>query len=98
MEPKIPERLARLTDIAHNLWWCWNPEAVDLFFRMDRALWTETEHNPVRLLGEIEQSKLEELASNASFLAHLDRVSTALDNYMVDGNGAPATTPRQRIC
>ncbi len=85
VEPKIPERLARLTDIAHNLWWCWNPEAVDLFFRMDRALWTETEHNPVRLLGEIEQSKLEELASNASFLAHLDRVSTALDNYMVDG-------------
>lgn len=83
--PKIPKRLARLNDIASNLWWCWNPEAVDLFFRIDRELWTKVEHNPVRLLGEISQARLEELAISASFLAHLDRVARNLDTYMAGG-------------
>jgi starch phosphorylase len=83
--PKIPKRLERLTDIACNIWWCWNPEAVDLFFRIDRELWTKVEHNPVRLLGEVSQARLEELAASASFLAHLDRVANTLDAYMKDG-------------
>ncbi len=83
--PKIPRRLARLRDIARNLWWCWNPEAVDLFSRMERDLWTQVGHNPVQLLGKIPQTRLEELASSASFLAHLDRVANALDSYMENG-------------
>lgn len=83
--PKIPKRLARLTDIAYNLWWCWNPESVDLFFRIDRELWTRVEHNPVRLLGEVSQARLEEMAASASFLAHLDRVAANLDTYTAGG-------------
>ncbi|MFA7693192.1 MAG: glycosyltransferase family 1 protein [Candidatus Hydrogenedentes bacterium] len=83
--PKLPERLKDLEDIAYNMWWCWTPEAVDLFFRIDRELWTRVEHNPVRLLGEVSQARLEELAGSASFLAHLDRVSSMLKVYR--GNG-----------
>ncbi|MCK5863172.1 MAG: DUF3417 domain-containing protein, partial [Candidatus Hydrogenedentes bacterium] len=37
--PRIPESLTRLNYIANNLWWCWNPDAIELFFRMDRDLW-----------------------------------------------------------
>jgi len=80
--PRLPERLAALMPIAKNLWWCWNPDAVELFFRVDRDLWRSTGQNPVRLLGEVSQLRLEELSRDDSFLAHLDRVNDALDRYM----------------
>lgn len=83
--PKIPKRLEKLLDIARNLWWCWNPDGVDLFFRIDRELWTKVEHNPIRLLGEVSQERLEELSVNASFLAHLDKVAASLEAYMANG-------------
>ena len=80
--PKLPDPLARLSDIADNIWWCWDPEAIDLFFRIDRDLWTEVHENPRRLLGEVSQVRLEELAKSDSFLAHLDRVWNNLQHYM----------------
>ncbi len=83
--PKLPERIARLNDIANNLWWSWEPDAIELFFRMDRDLWIETGQNPRRLLGELSQERLKKLSESGSFLAHLDRVSDRLDTYMADG-------------
>lgn len=83
--PRLPERLARLNDIANNLWWAWDPDAVELFFRMNRDLWIKTGQNPRRLLGELSQERLNELAESSSFLVHLDRVATRLDAYMADG-------------
>ncbi len=80
--PKLPGRLERLRELAYNLWWCWNPEAIELFFRIDRDRWIATFQNPVRTLGEVGQSRLEELASDDSFLAHLDRVVRQFDEYM----------------
>ncbi len=82
VEPRLPERLQPLREIAHNLWWSWNPEAVDLFRRMDHDLWSETYHNPVQMLGAIDQGRLDALAVDPVFLAHLDRVAQALDRYL----------------
>ena len=84
--PKLPPRLARLMDIANNVWWSWNPEAIDLFFRMDRDLWVATDQNPRRVLGEIGQGRLAELEQSGSFMAHLDRVATRLQEYMRGGD------------
>ena len=83
--PKLPGRLERLADIANNLWWCWEPEAVELFFRMDRDLWLATDQNPRRMLGELSQERLEELSQSGSFLAQLDRVWSRLEEYMKGG-------------
>lgn len=80
--PNLPERLKKLLEIANNLWWCWDPEAIDLFFRMDRDLWVECGQNPRLLLGKIKQKKLDELAKNDSFLTHLERVYSRLQDYM----------------
>ncbi|MGC9053931.1 MAG: alpha-glucan family phosphorylase, partial [Candidatus Hydrogenedens sp.] len=80
--PNLPERLKKLLEIANNLWWCWNPEAIDLFFRMDRDLWVECGQNPKMLLGKISQKKLDELAKNDSFLTHMERVYSQLQDYM----------------
>jgi len=72
--PSLPPELEPLRSLAYNLWWCWSHEAVLLFNRMDRKLWDAVEHNPVRLLGSIRQERLDELAHNDGFLAHMDRV------------------------
>ncbi|MBI5016551.1 MAG: alpha-glucan family phosphorylase [Deltaproteobacteria bacterium] len=80
--PSLPERLEPLLEIANNLWWTWNPVAVDLFRRMDHDLWSSTSHNPVKMLGVIDQDRLRELETDDVFLAHMDRVSQALGRYL----------------
>ena len=55
---------------------------MELFRRLDDTLWEETKHNPVRMLGMIDQRKLETSARDEGFLAHLDRVAADLDLYL----------------
>src|SRR4051812_4213671 len=80
--PHLPERLHGLQTLAYNLWWCWNHEAVSLFRRIDDDLFEAVEQSPVKLLGAIEQTRLEQLQRDDGFLAHMDRVVEALDHYM----------------
>jgi len=79
--PALPEALTRLQELAHNLWWCWNHEAIDLFRRLDHARWEEVEHNPVRLLGVIPQERLETAAADEGFLNQMRRVLESFDGY-----------------
>jgi len=81
VEPRLPERLAPLLEIAYNLWWTWSHDAIMLFRRIDRELWETTYHNPVLMLGRISQQKLEELAEDDGYCSHLTRVHQALKNY-----------------
>src|SRR5687767_242932 len=75
--PDIPPALRPLMEIARNLWWTWQPEAVELFRRLDRELWEQVYHNPVKLLGQIDQNKLIAASRDEGFLAHLERVHEA---------------------
>ncbi len=80
--PSLPEALKPLLDIARNLWWAWNPEAVELFQRIDRDLWRQTNHNPIRLLGSSPQARLEELSSDESYLSAMRRVQQRMTEHM----------------
>lgn len=80
--PSLPERLQPLLEIAHNLWWSWNPEAVELFRRLDYDLWIQTGHNPVQMLGSVDQDRLRQLEQDVVFLSHMDRVNEALTRYL----------------
>ena len=80
--PSLPDRLQPLLKIAKNLWWTWNPDAVDLFRRMDHDLWSASYHNPVQMLGAIDQERLRELENDDVFLAHMDHVAQSLDRYL----------------
>src|SRR6476619_7347155 len=72
--PDVPAPLEPLLEMAHNLWWVWQPDAVELFRRLDRKLWDEVYHNPVKLLGTISQTKLAAAAEDDGYVAHLKRV------------------------
>ncbi len=72
--PDIPLSLQPLVEIAKNLWWVWQPDAVELFRRLDRKRWEQVYHNPIKLLGTIPQEQLQEAATDDGYLAHLARV------------------------
>ena len=72
--PHLPAEIEPLLTLAYNLRWCWSHETIELFRRLDRDLWETAGHNPVLLLGTIEQQKLEAAARDEAFLAHLHRV------------------------
>ena len=80
--PSLPAPIEGLRVIAYNLRWAWNHEAIELFRRLDRDLWETTGHNPVLMLGSIEQAKLEAAAQDDAFLAHLNRTESELESYL----------------
>nr|MBC7245122.1 alpha-glucan family phosphorylase [Chloroflexota bacterium] len=84
--PSLPPALKALKELAYNLWWTWNPEAIELFRRLDREGWEASGHNPVRMLGMIDQDRLNSAASDDGFLAHLERVSSDFQHYLTASN------------
>ena len=51
VNPQLPKRIEKLSEIANNLWWSWNTEFLRLFQRIDGDLWEESNKNPVK--GEL---------------------------------------------
>jgi starch phosphorylase len=82
VRPILPEPLKPLIGIAHNLRWSWDHAAINLFRRLDDRLWESSGHNPVLLLGQVEQSTLQSAAQDDSFLAHLQGVEERLTQYV----------------
>jgi starch phosphorylase len=88
VNPKLPEQLLPLARLADNLWFSWNPEAVEIFQRMDAVLWSQVAHNPRSMLNQIGQDRLVSLAKDAGFVAQLERVAGQMANYL-NSEGCP---------
>ena len=84
--PSLPPVLSPLRDLALNLYWSWNLNVVDLFRRLDRDLWEETGHNPLLMLSELPQERLNEAAHDGGFVAQMKRVYQAFNRYMVQAD------------
>jgi len=80
--PSLPPKLQPLLDIARNVWWTWNPEAITLLRRVDADLWDGNKHNPVAVLGSLSAERVSALMRDTAFLAHLERVQADLDRYL----------------
>jgi len=80
--PALPEPLKPLWDLAYNLRWAWKHDIIELFRRLDSDLWEKTGHNPVLMLGTIEQSRLQAATEDVGFMAHLKRVTQYLEEHL----------------
>ena len=80
--PVLPRELIHLRDIAMNLWFSWNWEAVELFIRIDEVLWEEVYQNPIAMLGRVSQARLKELAQDNGFVSNVERVYNKLHTYL----------------
>ena len=72
--PNIPQTLQFLETLSRNMWWCWDKDAIELFRRIDPALWSESGRNPIAFLSKIPQSRFEKLAKDKGYLAHMKEV------------------------
>jgi starch phosphorylase len=84
VQPKIPEPLLPLKQLAENFYFCWHPQVIRLFSRIDRKLWDEVHHNPVLMLSRLPQKRLELLAGDSGFVFHLKRIYDDFLEYMKD--------------
>ena len=80
--PALPERLLPLKEIAYNLRWTWDHDSIELFRRISKGLWEKAGHNPVRMLGEVDQERLARLAEDEGFLVHMQRVAAELFRHV----------------
>jgi len=80
--PKLPERLARLEELANNLWYSWSWDVVRLFIRLDADMWEKCYQNPVFMLSKLPQKRLEAAAQDEAFIASLDKVYTQYQDYL----------------
>ena len=79
--PRIPRELQGLRTLAGNFWWHWNHSAAALFRDIDPDIWTETNHNPVALLGRVDVARLAALAGDDAYLFRLAREVARYDEY-----------------
>ncbi len=80
--PALPESLKDLDTIAFNMFWSWDRHFIDLFKRIDPQLWATYGHNPVKLIGNVGQERLDTLAEDHGFLSQLQRAADALKRYL----------------
>ncbi|MBL7903592.1 MAG: alpha-glucan family phosphorylase [Bacteroidales bacterium] len=82
VKPGIPERFNGLKRLSRNLWWCWNPQATELFRMIDPVQWENLHHNPIALLESLTVKKMQQLEKNEIFLNKLDHVYEEFEAYM----------------
>ena len=80
--PTLPAALEPLREVGFNVWWTWEPSARRLFRHLDPDLWNRTNHNPIRMLQLSRQARLEELATDKTFLRELKQVYDAFQKYL----------------
>ena len=76
---QLPDRVHRLGELAHDLWWSWTPDGRNVFRRLDYPLWRLTSHNPVRMLTLVASDTLARAIANPEWLDNYDRVLARLD-------------------
>ncbi|MCL6555221.1 MAG: alpha-glucan family phosphorylase [Burkholderiales bacterium] len=81
VNPKIPRRLARLEELATNLWYSWDRPTRTLFARLHPGLWDAVGHNPKLFLRRIDEQRLVDAVDDQVFLATYNRVLSAYDTY-----------------
>ena len=81
VRPKLPERLARLDELANNLWYSWDRSTRRLFARLHPGLWKATGHSPKAFLKRVDEQLLLDAAEDQVFIGNFNRVLADYDTY-----------------
>src|SRR6202167_5081565 len=80
--PVIPGSLARLPELAANLFFSWHRPTRALFEDLDPELWKQTNGNPRLMLRCVNQTRLESCARDEPYLARYHVALETLDAYV----------------
>ncbi len=79
---KLPKELARLHELTHNMWWSTSLLAKALFISMNPKIWSRVEHNPLRLLEELDAQRLQDMVQHKEFMQYYAKTLEEFDAYM----------------
>ncbi|MGH8825826.1 MAG: alpha-glucan family phosphorylase, partial [Jiangellaceae bacterium] len=80
----LPQELAPLGELVANLRWSWHPATQEVFAAVDPVLWETVRLDPVRLLGDVPPTRLNELAADEGFLRRVRSAHGDLQRYLTD--------------
>ncbi|TAK46454.1 MAG: alpha-glucan family phosphorylase [Betaproteobacteria bacterium] len=81
VSPKIPPALARLEELASDLWYSWHGPARALFARLNPGLWDSVGRSPRALLRRVDADALAAAVTDPDYQHALQHVLRAYDAY-----------------
>lgn len=81
VQPVLPERLSGLEELANDLYYSWDRQVRNLFFRLDRELWGSCRHNPKVFLRRVSQQRLEKALEDRGFLEAYHQQLSVYNTY-----------------
>ena len=85
INPRLPQRLSRLDELANNLWYAWDRPTRNLFSQLHPGLWHAIGHSPKAFLKRVDERRLIAAAEDPVFLSSYNRVLSAFDSYRAEG-------------
>ena len=82
IDPVYSDEMKKLQELANNLWWCWNVDAIELFESLDPVAFERLEQNPIALMNSLTKSQIDELEQDEKFIARLNKVYDRFKKYM----------------
>ena len=93
VNPVLPRALARLSDLANDLWYSWDRPTRELFARLHPGLWNAVGHSPKAFLKRVDQSRLDAATKDPVFLYNFHRVLSTHDTYAEMGSRDETSIP-----
>lgn len=79
---QLPPKLERLREISNNVWWSWQPEAEKIFILLNKELWKQSGHNPLKMFEDICPASLMAAEKNDEIQKYYNELVTKFDEYM----------------
>ncbi len=83
-QPVYTRELTKLDEMAQNLWWSWNMDAVSLFKSIDPEAWQLHEQNPIAMMEELSSQQMDKLENDKEFIGRLNAVYDRFKKYMAE--------------
>ncbi len=81
----VPDALRFLPELARNIWWTWNVDALELFKGIDTQLWDKCDKNPIILVEHLSMEHYERLQKDKLFMRQYRKVVSEFSAYMEHG-------------
>lgn len=87
----LPEPLKALERLSQNYWWSWAKDGVSVFCDLDPTVWEECEHSPQKLLNQVSEFRLMQMATDPVFDMRVKSLAESFDEYMITSREAART-------
>ena len=96
--PVLPSSLARLPELAGNLFFSWHRPTRALFEDLDAELWKQTGGNPRLMLRCLAQDTLDRAANDSTYLSRYHQALDTLDRYLAPSPAAASQPLTAYFC